>query len=105
MAQTATRQTTTINVRVDSEIKQDLEILLDKLGMNVSVVVNMLFRQMLMDEALPFQPKIKRKRQSLNEYLEAYHGKNIETILREAEESNEKPVEIDWGKPVGEEVW
>ena len=47
------------------------------------------------------------KRQSLNEYLEAYHGKDIETVLREAEERNEKdrPIEIDWGKPVGEEVW
>jgi len=70
-----------------------------------SVVVNMLFRQMLMDEALPFQPKIKHKRQSLNEYLEAYHGKDIETILQEAEESNENSVEIDWGKPAGAEVW
>lgn len=105
MAQVATRQATTINVRVDTDIKQELELLLDKLGLNVSVVVNMLFRQMLMDEALPFQPKIRHKRQSLNEYLEAYHGKDIEAILQEAEGSNENPVEIDWGKPVGAEVW
>ena len=98
-------QTTTVNVRVDEEVKRDVEALLDKLGMNISVLVNMTFRQLIMDEALPFQPRVKRKRPSLNEYLEAYHGKDIETILREAEQNNKKPIEIDWGKPVGEEIW
>jgi len=38
-------------------------------------------------------------------YLEEYHGKNIEAILREAEISGETPTEIDWGKPVGDEIW
>jgi len=53
----------------------------------------------------PLQFKFKRK--SLEKYLEDYHGKPIETILKEAEERNEtdRPVEIDWGKPVGEEIW
>jgi len=41
----------------------------------------------------------------LDEYLETYHGKDIETILEEAEKRDEKPIEIDWGPPVGEEVW
>ena len=98
-------QTTTINVRIDEDVKREAEFLLNKLGMNISTAVNMLFRQMIMDEALPFQPKIKRKRLSLNEYLERYHGQDIETILKEAEESKRESVEIDWGKPVGEEVW
>jgi len=98
-------QSTTINIRVDSDVKRDLEILLDKLGMNISVVVNMLFRQMLMEEALPFLPKVHNNRTSLNEYLEAYHGKDIESILQEAEISNKNSVEIDWGNPVGEELW
>ena len=98
-------QTTTINVRVDENIKREVEAVLDKLGINISALVNMTFRQLIMDEALPFQPRIKRKRPSLNDYLEAYHGKDIETVLREAEESKEKPFEIDWGKPVGEEIW
>ena len=98
-------QTTTINVRIDEDVKREAEFLLNKLGMNISTAVNMLFRQMIMDEALPFQPKIRRKRLSLNEYLEEYHGQDIETILKKAEENKRKPVEIDWGKPVGEEVW
>ena len=98
-------QTTTINVRIDEDVKREAELLLSKLGMNISTAVNMLFRQIIMDEALPFQPKIKRKNLSLNEYLEEYHGQDIETILKEAEDNKRESVEIDWRKPVGKEIW
>ena len=59
-------QTATINVRVDENIKREAEIMLDKLGMNISVLVNMTLRQLIMDEALPFLPKYK-----LNENMKA----------------------------------
>jgi addiction module RelB/DinJ family antitoxin len=94
-----------VNVRVDANVKRDIERLFDGLGMNISTAVNMFFRQCLMEQGLPYQPRIRHTRQSLNEYLEAYHEKDIETILKEVEECNEKSVEIDWGKPVGAEVW
>ena len=97
-------QITTINIRVNENIKNDVDALLDKLGLNINVFINMTLRQLIIDEALPFHPKSRRKRQSLNEYLEAYHNKDIESVLREAETSNEKPIEIDWGMPVGKEV-
>ena len=57
MAQT---QTTTINVRVDETVKHSVEALFDSMGMNISTAVNMFFKQCLMEEALPFQPKAKR---------------------------------------------
>ena len=98
-------QSTTVNVRVDKTTKRDIEVLFDSLGMNISTAVNMFFKQALMEEALPFQPRKKRK--SLDQYLEEYHGKPLEMVLREAEEQNEMepPAEIDWGKPVGDEIW
>jgi len=85
-------QTTTINVRVDEDIKRDVEFLLDKLGMNISTVVNMLFKQMLMDEALPFQPKYKRRRLTTKERLKDYNG-------------DYRTEEWDTGEPVGKEVF
>ena len=48
---------------------------------------------------------VSRQRKTLKQRLEDFHGKDIETILKEADESNGQPVMIDWGKPVGEEVW
>ena len=85
-------QTTTINVRVDEQVKRDVEFLLDKLGMNVSTVVNMLFKQMLMDEALPFQPKYKHRRITTAERLKSF-------------DSDYRTAEWDTGEPVGREVF
>ena len=96
---------TVVNVRVDENVKREIEKLYDNLGMNISTAVNMFFRQCLMEQGLPYQPKVKMERKSLNEYLAEYHGKDIETVLQEAGERNEKPVEISWGNPAGEEVW
>jgi len=60
-------QTTTINVRVDETVKRNVERLFDSMGMNISTAVNVFFRQCLMEEALPFQPRVKRT--SLSEAL------------------------------------
>jgi DNA-damage-inducible protein J len=58
MAQT---QTTTVNVRVDDIVKRNVEVLFDSMGMNISTAVNMFFKQCLMENALPFQPRAKRE--------------------------------------------
>ena len=92
MVQATAKQSTTINVRVDEDIKREIDFLLDKLGLNVSVVVNMLFRQMLMDEALPFQPKYKRRHLTTEERLKNYNG-------------DYKTKEWDTGEPIGREVF
>ena len=48
---------------------------------------------------------VRYQHKTLKQRLEEFHGKDLETILKDADESNEKPIMIDWGKPVGEEVW
>jgi DNA-damage-inducible protein J len=83
---------TTISVRVEDHVKRDVETLLNTMGLNISTVVNMLFKQMLMDEALPFQPKYKRKRLSTAERLKHYKDEY-------------KTGEWDTGEPVGREVF
>jgi DNA-damage-inducible protein J len=83
-----------VNVRVDENTKREVEILFDKLGMNISTAVNMFFKQSLMEDALPFQPKVthrKRKHIPLKERLKDFNGSfEIE----------------DWddGEPVGREL-
>ena len=79
MAQTSVKQTT-ISIRVDEDVKRDIDFLLDKLGMNISVLVNMLFKQMIMDEALPFQPRYRPK-----QTRETILAKGMEA-MREAQE-------------------
>ena len=91
MTHATAKQTTAINVRVDADVKRDLDFILEKLGMNVSVVVNMLFRQIIIDEALPFQPKYKHKHLTTQERLANYNG-------------DYKTEEWDTGSPIGREV-
>ena len=55
-----------VNVRVDENTKREVEILFDKLGLNISTAVNMFFKQALIEEALPFQPRIMRKGRDYN---------------------------------------
>ena len=85
-------QTTTIHVRIDEDVKRDAEVMLDKLGMNFSTAVNMFFRQLIMDEAFPFHPKIKRRRLTTAERLKGYEG-------------DYKAEECNTGEPVGQEVF
>ena len=72
MPRTATMSTTTtINVRVDETVKRNVEVLFDSMGMNISTAVNIFLKQCLMEEALPFQPKVKRKVSLKNALSEA----------------------------------
>jgi len=54
-------QTTTVNVRVDENVKSNVENLFNSMGMNISTAVNMFFRQCLLENAIPFQPRGVRK--------------------------------------------
>ena len=96
--------TTTVNVRVDEATKREVEALFSSLGINVSTAINMFFKQSLMEEALPFHPKVTRKtkHRTLRERVEAFYGTDFETAAKEHAYSFE---ELDWGEPVGEEVW
>jgi len=66
--------TTMINVRVDENVKKEVEELYYNLGFNISIAVNMLFRQSLLEKAFPFQPKIKFKHKTLKERLKDFKG-------------------------------
>ena len=83
-----------VNVRVDEQTKREVEILFNRLGMNISTAVNMFFKQSLEENALPFQPRITHKEGThipLKERLKDFNGSfEIE----------------DWddGKPVGREM-
>ncbi len=65
---------TTISIRVDENIKRDAEALFNHLGLTMSSAVNVFFRQAIMEEAIPFQVKYKRKHLTLKDRLEGFDG-------------------------------
>ena len=44
---------TSISIRLDSKLKEDTEIILTQFGLNMTVVVNMLFHQIVREQAVP----------------------------------------------------
>ena len=48
-------ETTTVNVRVDKDIKQSAEAVAQSLGMNLSTAINIFLRQMIYRDGLPFE--------------------------------------------------
>lgn len=48
----------TINVNVDEKVKEQAKETLDYLGTNFTNVINMLLRQIILTESIPFEVKI-----------------------------------------------
>jgi len=44
---------TSISIRMDSDLKERAEYVIDQLGLNMTVVVNMLFHQIVREQAVP----------------------------------------------------
>ncbi len=82
---------TTVSIRIDENVKRDAETLFNRLGLTMSSAVNVFFRQAIMEEALPFQVKYKRKHMTLQDRLAGFDGEY-------------EFHEWDTGAPVGNEI-
>ena len=51
-------KTANVSVRVEPRIKEEAESVLDRLGISSSTVINMLYRQIIMLQGIPFQATI-----------------------------------------------
>ncbi len=57
------RKTATMNLRVDPELKQNAEAVLDRLGIPMATAVDMFLNQIVLTEGLPFVPAIPKSKQ------------------------------------------
>ena len=75
-------KTDTINIRIEPELKKNVEETLNDLGMNIADAVTIFFKQIVMTESIPFV--IKKPR---------YNKETLEAI-QEAKEMMKKPDEF-----------
>ena len=54
------------------------------------------------DGKIIIKKSAKRQHKTLKQRVEEFYGKDFETVLKE---NPYEFVEVDWGGPVGEEVW
>ena len=65
---------TTVSIRMDDELKKNMEILCEELGMNLSTAFIMFAKKMVRERAIPFDVSVKRKEEQL-ERLKLYKEK------------------------------
>ena len=84
----------TINVNVDEKIKEQAKETLDYLGTNFTNVINMLLRQIILTESIPFEVKIpKLNKETIKAMEDVEKGKGLSkeyTNLAEMWEDLEK---------------
>lgn len=95
---------TSISIRLDSQLKEQAEYIIEQFGLNMATVVNMLFRQIVREQAIPLSLTLKPPA-SVNEELNSaiadrlagYTGRtagnvadNMERIIAEAEHGSQK---------------
>ena len=78
-------------IRIDDDIKKDVEVLFDKLGMSVSGAINIFFRQAVREQAIPFTISAKTKEEKYNEYFNPY---NMKILLESIEQAKNGQVVI-----------
>ena len=60
-----TARTANVTARVEPEIKAQAEAVMAKLGLPVSTVINMLYREIILWDGLPFRPSVPKARDEM----------------------------------------
>ena len=94
---------TSISIRIDSELKEQAENIIVELGLNMTVVVNMLFRQIVREHAIPLSMSLGSPPNTLDDLALAkaerrmgYRGNSFDNVINAMEQIvAEKEVKYD----------
>ena len=80
---------TTIQIRVDSKLKKHAETVLLAMGLKTSEAVRMFLQQTVNDNAIPFQPHIKKSpnKTTLKAFKELKEGEYVDSNLKNFKKS------------------
>lgn len=91
----------TVSVRVENNIKNEAESILQNLGIPVSVLINSLYRQIIYQKGIPFSLKMPVSPKTLDEMSESELNAKLQKGYNEALLGMGKPVntvfdELEW---------
>ena len=82
---------TSISIRIDSELKMRAEYIIEQFGLNMTIVVNMLFRQIVRDRKIPISMSLDPPRVledlaiAKAERMAGYKGRSSEEVIADME--------------------
>lgn len=81
-----------ILARVEPEVKEQAESILSKLGVPASVVINMLYKQIIMTRSIPFPLSVPDEPMAQDSMTPAEFNTMMETGLSQARSDESRPV-------------
>ena len=84
-------KTANVLARVEPEIKEQAESIMSKLGVPASVVINMLYKQIIMTRSIPFALTVPAAPVSLDEMNEAEFNEMMQKGYDDAKAGRSKP--------------
>jgi len=83
-----------ISIRTEPKLKEQTEDVLNQLGLSVTTVVNMLFHQIVREQAVPLSLSLKSKNSALDDLLHAkaerqagYNGRPATRVIQDMKQS------------------
>ncbi len=78
-------KTANVLARVEPEVKQQAEEIMSQLGIPVSVVINMLYKQIIIKKGIPFSLSLSSAPKTLDEMDSDTFARIMETGMQQAE--------------------
>ncbi len=78
--------------RVEPEVKEQAESIMSKLGVPASVVINMLYKQIIMTKSIPFSLSLPKEPLTLDSMNTTEFSAMMETGLSQAKANESRPV-------------
>jgi DNA-damage-inducible protein J len=72
-------KTAMIRARTDSQLKEKVELIFEKLGLNATAAINIFYKQVLLTHGLPFEVKIPNAT-TLKAMKSAQAGRTVKTF-------------------------
>lgn len=82
----------TILARVEPEVKEQAESIMSKLGIPASVVINMLYKQIIMTKSIPFSLSLPKEPTTLDSMTTKEFDSIMENGLKQAKSNQSRPV-------------
>lgn len=78
--------------RVEPEVKEQAESIMSKLGVPASVVINMLYKQIILTKSIPFSLSLPKEPLTLDSMSATEFNTIMETGLTQAKSDQSRPV-------------
>ena len=89
----AKMKTTSVHVRIKEDTKKQAEAILGELGISRAVAIEMFYRQIILNNGIPFDVAIPNASKSREELTTEEFDKMMKVAIKQVEEGQTTPVE------------